>query len=186
MEVRNMPNAKCIKADVWESWFSRNPLMRGHKLGDVPVAWLDWLLDAPALVLDGRGALTSLNDPDAIRVETSHCRLRSQRGSVILETALCVPILLMIVLGGIDVLWAVKTKGTLDYIAEQSAKCIVTHGCDPQTLAANNAGGLGLNPARLTVTIDAGAATATAVYQFEPVGPVFPAITLQSTASGAQ
>jgi Flp pilus assembly protein TadG len=122
----------------------------------------------------------------AAGARTSVCGLRSQRGSALLETAICLPILLLVVLGGIDLTNAFRCKNSLDYITTQAAKCIVTHGCDPQALVAANAAGLTLNPANLTVTTDAGTATATASYLYQPFGPFFPRITLTARASAAQ
>ena len=183
-----MATSKCTSAAVWEAWYSRNPLMRGEPIGEVPVSWLQWLREAPAVGVNADGEVTLPLAPDARRVQTS-CPLRraaGQRGSALLETALCLPILLLVVLGGLDLANAMRSKSSLDYIVGQAAKCTVTYGCDPQALVAANAQGLGLAPGRLTVVVDAGTATATGSYQYPVIGPFFPQITLRSTASAAK
>ena len=66
----NMAKSKCTSIGPWESWFASNPVMRGESIGDVPVSWLQWLREVPAIVLNDEGELTDERFPDACIVRT--------------------------------------------------------------------------------------------------------------------
>jgi Flp pilus assembly protein TadG len=106
--------------------------------------------------------------------------LKPQRGAVILEAAFVVPLLLMLILGGLDLTLLARARSNVDWIARQAASCSATQGCDVQALAASNAAGLSM-PGALSVVINApGAVTVT--YSWAPVGPFLSATTLTATA----
>jgi len=108
----------------------------------------------------------------------------SQRGSVIVEFALALPIVILISLGAMDLCWDATAKQNLDYVAEQSALCTQKASCDPTALAQSNVQGLTLNPANLTVTVDGN--TVSATYQASGLTGFLPTITLTSKATAAQ
>lgn len=170
------------------------PAFRGSPLSALPADYRAWILEAPVLVLDNEGAETSFTDPDASRVKTvPPSRLRgsqrgqrgSEHGSVLIEVAMGVVIVSLLLLGSIDWMLAAKAKQAVEYMAQESARCVVTFGCDVGNLVDSNAAGVGLDRSKLIVTVDHGAATSHVEYQFTPAGPVFPAIVLKANAQAA-
>ena len=77
-----------------------------------------------------------------------------QKGAVILELALCLPVVLLLLLGGLDLSRMANAK--------------------------SNAAGFGMDPT--AVSASAAGNTATIAYVWQPVGPFFSAATMQSTA----
>lgn len=99
-------------------------------------------------------------NPKLIPIGAAKQALR-QRGSVLIEFALVLPVLLLLILGGFDLILAGNAKNNLDYVAEQTAKCMMHNpsNCpDPQSYASQLAAGIG------------------------PVSPFFPVLNLSATA----
>jgi Flp pilus assembly protein TadG len=105
---------------------------------------------------------------------------RQQRGAVILEAAFVFPILLLLVLGGLDLSLLARARSNVDYITQKSADCSAKQGCDPVALATANAQGLAM-PGQLTVTVNQ-PGDVTVTYSWAPIGPFISATTLQSEA----
>lgn len=101
-------------------------------------------------------------------------------GSVLVEFALCLPLLLLLILGGIDLDIAAQAKQNLSYVVTASATCIDTPNCDPAALAQQNAAGLNLNAQYLTVTVNG--KTVTGAYAYQPFSPFLPVLNLSATA----
>ena len=90
------------------------------------------------------------------------------------------PILLLLILGGIDLDIAAQAKQNLSYVVTASASCIDTPNCDPAALAQQNAAGLNLNAQYLTVTVNG--KTVTGTYAYQPFSPFLPVLNLSATA----
>ncbi len=122
--------------------------------------------------------------------------LKRQKGSALVEFAVVLPILVLLLLGGIDLIEASSTNSSLGYIAEETSRCIALNsalcasGAAPyaQQLARN----LGMNANYLTVPqVTCGGTPdnclVTVSYQYHSLFHVFPATismtkTFQSTA----
>ncbi len=113
--------------------------------------------------------------------------------------ALVLPLLLLLILGGIDIDLMVTSKSALNYVAGETAVCMAHNpGCVPATFAQTPATGLGLRTASMTVTpltpncpAPVGVptpciATVTVVYAWKPISPFFRATSLTSTGSAQQ
>src|SRR5215468_7245212 len=90
--------------EAWEIWFSQNPLMRGESIGEVPLTWLSWLREAPAIILNRDGEATDTRFPDAYRA-VSVCKLRrsaGQKGSALIEGAFAIILICLLALGAFD------------------------------------------------------------------------------------
>ena len=118
---------------------------------------------------------------------------KTQRGSVLVEMALVLPMLLLIVLGGIDLNLMAGAKSALNYIAGEAARCgaQVNTPCSPSTYVSQAAPGLGLKASSVgpPVTTICGpgvlgtSCQVTITYTWTPISPFFKAATLTSTAS---
>jgi TadE-like protein len=121
-----------------------------------------------------------------------------QRGSVLVEMALVLPVLLLLVLGGMDLSLMTNSKSNLDYVARTTSQCMVHNpSCPPQTFAAQLATGVNL---RGTLTVTASgppcplpaappvpcSVTVTAVDGWTPISPFFHTYTLTSVATSVQ
>jgi TadE-like protein len=112
----------------------------------------------------------------------SHPLGGKQRGAVLLELALAVPILLMLLLGSLDLLLALAANGDVHALANAGAACIVTPSCgNAVSFVQGAAAGLSLNASQLTVSQNGNSVTV--VYGYQPVGPVFPSVILSATAT---
>jgi Flp pilus assembly protein TadG len=118
-------------------------------------------------------------------------KIRKSKGSILIEFALIVPILLLLVLGGTDLLLATSAKSNLSYVAQATASCAAKtpppEMCEDLTSYANSlARGIGLN-ASVTVPIITypcpGCVTVELDVTTAPISPFFPAITLSATAT---
>lgn len=107
-------------------------------------------------------------------------------GSVLLEFALLLPVFLLLVLGGFDLILAGNAKNNLDYVAEQTASCLAhtpANCSDPQGYASQLGQGVGLNvPVTITQNACNGCVSVTATATTQPVSPFFPALNLSATA----
>jgi Flp pilus assembly protein TadG len=115
---------------------------------------------------------------------------KAQRGSVLVEIALVLPVLLLIVLGGIDLDLMVSAKSALNFVAGEAARCgAQVLGCSPSASAMNNASGLGLKASNVNVTSPPcgppllNPCTVTVTYLWKPISPFFKSATLSSTAT---
>ena len=123
---------------------------------------------------------------------------KTQRGSVLVEIALVLPVLLLIVLGGIDLDLMVTAKSSLNYVAGQTAQCMAHNvGCAPDTFGKSEGVGLGLKRASITVTplspncppaVPGTPCTAQVqvTYAWSPISPFFKSATLTSAATAQQ
>jgi hypothetical protein len=106
---------------------------------------------------------------------------KRDKGVIMLEAAIVIPVLALTILGGFDLLSARSMKSNLDFLAREAAICAATAGCDAQSYINGSAAGLSLDPARIGTKITGKSVTLS--YPFNPVGPVIPSITLQSAAT---
>jgi hypothetical protein len=111
-------------------------------------------------------------------------RQQRERGSILIEAAIIIPLFCMLSFAGLDCVWAMQEKSTVTWLAQQAAVCsIVTPpgACVPQTLVLGQAAGMGLAPARLQLTAASGSATVT--YQTQSLTGFFPSLTLTASAT---
>jgi hypothetical protein len=125
-------------------------------------------------------------------------RQKTQRGSVMVEMALVLPVLLLLVIGGIDLDLMVTAKSALNYVAGQTAQCMAHNtGCTPSAFGVSEGTGLGLKGASLTVNPltpncppaipgTPCVAQVQVTYAWSPISPFFKSTTLTSTASAQQ
>lgn len=107
-----------------------------------------------------------------------------QRGSVLLEAALVIPLFCALIFMGLDCVWAMQEKSTMIWLASQAATCsTMPTSCSPATLVANDAAGMSLNAANLTLTMSGN--TAMVSYVTTPLTPLFPSLTLTASATAA-
>jgi hypothetical protein len=106
---------------------------------------------------------------------------KRDKGTIMLEAAIVLPVFMLTILGGFDLLSARSAKSNLDFLAREAAICAATAGCDAQSYINGSAAGLSLDPARIGTKITGKSVTLS--YPFNPVGPMIPSITLQSTAT---
>lgn len=108
--------------------------------------------------------------------------VKAQRGSVLLELALAMPLILLIVIGGIDLHLLANCRSIVNYTSEE---CAIALQKSPQTnaqgCAASLVQGLGLNPA--SVTASGSAAALTVSYAWTPISPFFKSAMVSATAS---
>jgi|ERR1700730_3111029 Flp pilus assembly protein TadG len=125
-----------------------------------------------------------------------HCSLLAHRsikktkndGSILFEFALVLPIFLILILGGVDLVLATSAKSNLSYVAIQTAACgaQTPKNCPIlEDYAEKIARDIGMNA---PVTLDdqsacAGCVKVVARMTTIPVGPFFPAINFASTAT---
>ena len=148
---------------------------------------LDELPEVPPPAIRPKHLLTVVHPkPHPLDPPAWHDRWHRQRGSILIEAAIMIPLFLMLCFAGLDCLWAMQEKSTVVWLAQQAAACSVATppgACNPQTFVTNQAAGLGLTPARLTLTAASGSATVT--YQTVPLSLFFPALTLTASATAA-
>jgi Flp pilus assembly protein TadG len=122
---------------------------------------------------------------------------KRQRGSVMVEMALVLPVMLLLILGGIDLDLMVTAKSSLNYVAGETARCMARNpGCTPAAFGTAEGASLGLKSAAITVTpLTANCppptgtpctAQAQVTYIWSPISPFFRSATLTSTATAQQ
>jgi Flp pilus assembly protein TadG len=125
-------------------------------------------------------------------------RNSKKRGSVIVEMAVVLPIMLLLIIGGLDLTLMAQSKSNLNYITGETARCMA-QSCagSAQAYAQQEATGLGLH-GNLTVTVTYSppcpqpignppcTATVTAANSWKPISPFFRPTTLTSVATGVQ
>jgi Flp pilus assembly protein TadG len=117
---------------------------------------------------------------------------RGERGQAIIEFAIVLPMFFLLIFGSIDIYFALIAKGTLNYVAEETAVCVSRNpaACpDPQAYAEQIGGGLGLNGGALQVTQTSSGPksnTITAVYRYSAVTKFIPSITMTAVATATQ
>lgn len=105
-----------------------------------------------------------------------------QRGSILLEFCLVLPIFLLLILGGFDLITLATAKSNVDWISQQVATCTKAATCPAaQVTAQSIAGGFGMNTAAVTAT--AAGNVATVGYLWQGISPFFSPTQLQSTAT---
>ena len=104
-----------------------------------------------------------------------------QRGQALIEFALILPIFLFLALAGADLLWLENQKSNLDYITTEAAICNDKAGCNPVAYVSAAAPGLHLNPAQITVTVNA-PNSVTLAYTTQSLTGFIPAVKLTETA----
>jgi Flp pilus assembly protein TadG len=122
-------------------------------------------------------------------------RGRSESGQALVEFAVVIPVFVLILLAGADLLTAISAKHNIEYVAEETASCIANNGSNcvnssgpqPQSYAQQVAASLGLtNTGALTATSSSCGSLCTAVTVTYPAAPLFagffPSVTLHSTA----
>lgn len=118
-----------------------------------------------------------------------------QRGQSLIEFAFILPIFLLLMLGGADLIMAYSAKQNVNYVAEESARCVAVGtnpSCTPSGVGAyalTLASGVGLPTSDLTASSPNGCPNVapvivTVTYTFKPVFPFFSTtpIVLTSTA----
>jgi TadE-like protein len=77
----------------------------------------------------------------------------SERGQVLVEFVLMLPFLLMILLGGCDLVWVETQRASVSYLATQAAVCNARPGCDPNSYVMRAEPGFALDPAATGIVI---------------------------------
>ena len=112
-----------------------------------------------------------------------------ERGQVLIEAVILMPVALLVLLFGLDVSLMMNAAQSLSYVAQQTAECQTVPGActDPAAYARQLGGGLGLVPDRLTVTTGCTptACSAALAYAYQPFGP-FPIQTISRAASAVK
>ena len=98
-------------------------------------------------------------------------RVNPQRGSILLELALCLPIFLLLVIGGLELDFLALARQHVDYIATSAARCAATAGCDVNDNVYQNATGLSVSTADLNCTVDTGVSCVLTYHPFSPFLP---------------
>lgn len=118
---------------------------------------------------------------------------RKERGQAMIEFAIILPVFFLLIFGSIDIYLAVIAKGSLNYVAEETAVCVSRNptACpDPQAYAAQIGGGLGLSGAALQITKTSSSPksnTITAVYTYSPITKFIPfKFTMTSVATATE
>ena len=109
--------------------------------------------------------------------------LPPQRGIILLEAALYSTFLCWILFMCLECILAKSAESDVSVLAQQSAICSVVQGCDPRQLVANQAAGLSMAAANLSVVAVGG--TSTVKYTTTPLSPFFPSFDLSATATAA-
>lgn len=119
---------------------------------------------------------------------------RNEKGVVIAEAAMILPVLVFLAMAFVDMQWAIKDAADIDYIATESARCeaIGSLECPNQSstvayaqLLATN---LRLNLSVLTVTVGLCTPQTCSVdvqYQYKAMGVWFPSITMVRTGTAS-
>lgn len=111
------------------------------------------------------------------------------RGSIIVESALILPLLTFLTLGAMDLMWALDERGNLDHVAVTVAACVHNNGCaDPTAAAIKFAHELSMpNADSIQVTsMEPSCATCSTIqmtYTYKAVGPWFKVIPMTTTAT---
>jgi hypothetical protein len=92
-----------------------------------------------------------------------------QRGSILLELAFALPLLLLLVLGGLELSNLMLTRQNINYLAQAGARCAAQAGCDVNNVVYQDAVGLGMDTAKLSWTQDATSLTVT--FHYFPLSP---------------
>jgi Flp pilus assembly protein TadG len=117
-------------------------------------------------------------------------RRLDRSGSIAVEMAILLPVVLLFVLGLAEFGRAIWTKATLDYAVEAAARCAVVdeilcgNASQTQSYAASRAAGLAIPPSRFTVASASCGMQVSVSLPFQFVAPgILPyAITLSSSA----
>jgi Flp pilus assembly protein TadG len=113
--------------------------------------------------------------------------MRTNRGAVLLEVALTLPIFLLLILGGIDLNLMMSAKSSLDYVTVETARCVAETPAScpsPSAYAQTLAHGVGINGTlSATVSATSSGATVNTTYAWQPVSPFFRQVTLTATAT---
>ena len=121
---------------------------------------------------------------------------------MMVEMALVLPVMLLLILGGIDLDLMVTAKSAVNYVASQTAQCMVHDaGCTSTVFAQSQATSLGLKgpisassvpptPCPALTTFPPPnppcSRVVTVIYTWTPISPFFATATLTSTATGVQ
>ena len=110
--------------------------------------------------------------------------LKKESGVMLLEFALLTPILLTLIMGGLDVARCTGAKNSITWLVTQAVTCQQVQGnaCDPLQFISNSAQGLSLDPSQLQTTIEG--KTVQLQYHYQPISAVFPPVTLTAVAVG--
>jgi Flp pilus assembly protein TadG len=142
-------------------------------------------------------------DGSRMRVVMRFQRTANQRGSVLVEMAIVLPVLLLLILGGIDLDLMTTSKSGLNFVAGETARCMAQNPlCQgPATFAQQQATGLGLNGRLNAISIPPTpcpqlpsppppgptcSVTVTVTYGWTPLSPFFHPVTLTSVATSVQ
>jgi Flp pilus assembly protein TadG len=119
----------------------------------------------------------------------------SERGQALVEFAIVIPVIVLILLAGADLLTAISAKHNIEYVAQETAQCaamnnsncVTSTGPQVQPYAQQIAASLGLtNTGALTATSNSCGGTCVAVTVNYPAAPLFagffPSVNLRSTA----
>ena len=121
-------------------------------------------------------------------------RARCDKGTVIAEFAMMLPVFMIIAFGVIDIQWCTRDAQAIEYIVTESARCeaIGAPLCATQTATLNYAMQLAVNMHLPMQSSQIGVLPCSAlsckvsiVYPFKPLGPWFPKITISRTGESA-
>jgi hypothetical protein len=142
------------------------------------------------VVLDKKAPRT-----DSAKAPKAPEKKRGERGVVILEAALILPVFILVSFVLIDIQWMTRNAQALEYIVTEAAHCEAIQGsaCTAPNSPTSFAEQLGQN-VRITLRDDQISAPlcngstcqVTVTYRYKPLGAWFPDITITRTGMAAQ
>lgn len=121
---------------------------------------------------------------------------KGERGQAILEMAIILPVFILVGLGLADMQWALGKVSSLEFVANETARCQAIAGLpctDPNTAATYGttlAANLRLKTPQFVFIssgcdLATGLCTAVMSYHYQPLGAYFPDLTIQRTGTAA-
>jgi hypothetical protein len=166
----------------WQVWIDGAPFVTGLELENEAIEIRNLLSHATPKVASKKKPRFVPRQIDGFKLISTRRLLNEQKGQALVEAAFALGILLMLLLGGLDLFFALTANGDVHSLANSGAQCVVTPNCgNAVAFVQNAAAGLSLNASQLTVTQNGN--TITVAYAYQPIGPVFPSVNLAATAT---
>lgn len=123
---------------------------------------------------------------------------KRERGQAILEFAIILPVFLLIGFGLCDVQWCLSRAANLEYIVNETARCMAVQALPCTELGSPNSYAMMLGenlkmvPAQMKIipvplcNPSTGICKITMTYQYEPIGAYFPKVLIERTGVAAK